>query len=102
MSLPTKNIYAFENRERHFTDLCGLFVINVAGFLNTGYKGVLFYFKRSLSRVPGSARLVRMRPGWKEQTAQKTITDKKWKTKYSKRIGGSIWLGSISVFLRQT
>ena len=58
MSLATKNIYAVENRERHFTDLCGLFVINIAGFLNTGYKGVLFYFKRSLSRVPGSARLV--------------------------------------------
>ena len=59
MSLPTKNMHAaYENRERHFTDLCGLFVINKAGFLNTGYKGVLFYFKRSLSRVPGSARLV--------------------------------------------
>ena len=32
MSLPTKNIYAFENRERHFTDLCGLLVINIAEF----------------------------------------------------------------------
>ena len=79
--------WSLTNLELLFSDLC---VINIAGFLNTGYKGVLFYFKRHLSRVPGSARLVWMGPWWKEQTAQKTITDKKWKTKYSKRIGGSI------------
>ena len=44
MSLPTKNIYAFENRGRHFTDLCGLFVINIAGFFEYRVQGSFILF----------------------------------------------------------